>query len=365
MQAVANVVLAIEVPEVAEEVMHFLDRTGSVRVLATAADERQLAEAVRQLDPSAVVAAPSLLRGFSASSDVAVLAVDTGESTGGLRAAIGAGARGFFVWPAERAELADAVSHSVRPPPPAATGRAKVVTVSGARGGSGATFVTTHLAAAFARTDMDCVLVDMDALFGDVSSALGVREDDDSIRTIGSLDPVAEEISAGHLEDTLWKHASGFRVLFAPRSFDAPELGRVDRYRPVLEAVTANSDLVVLHTPRGFGSLSRMALEWADTALVVLSLDVMSFHGARRLLQAIEQGTRDERIGFVVNRAARAEIVPADVSRVFGRAPVAIIPEERTVSSLQDRGRLLPANGRVGRMFSRLATQILDQEAAA
>ena len=58
MDQVARVVLALEAPEVAEEVMHFLDRSGRARVVATAGDDRQLAEAVRQLEPDAVVAEP-------------------------------------------------------------------------------------------------------------------------------------------------------------------------------------------------------------------------------------------------------------------------------------------------------------------
>ena len=61
MQEVARVVLALEANEVAEEVMHFLDRSGTARVVGTAADDRQLIEAVRQLEPDAVVAHPSLV----------------------------------------------------------------------------------------------------------------------------------------------------------------------------------------------------------------------------------------------------------------------------------------------------------------
>src|SRR6266513_1845062 len=56
MDDVARVILAIGSQEVAEEVLHLLDRSGRARVVATAADDRQLAEAVRQLEPDAVVA---------------------------------------------------------------------------------------------------------------------------------------------------------------------------------------------------------------------------------------------------------------------------------------------------------------------
>ena len=43
MENVARVVLALEAHDVVEEVMHFLDRSGRARVVATASDDRQLA----------------------------------------------------------------------------------------------------------------------------------------------------------------------------------------------------------------------------------------------------------------------------------------------------------------------------------
>jgi hypothetical protein len=46
MEEVARIVLALESPDVAEEVMHFLDRTGRARVVGTAVDASQLANAV-------------------------------------------------------------------------------------------------------------------------------------------------------------------------------------------------------------------------------------------------------------------------------------------------------------------------------
>ena len=105
---VATVVLALEATDVAEEVMHFLDRTGRARVVATASDDRQLAEAVQQLEPDAVVAQPDLMDGRNLHATT-VLALDTKETVASLRASIHAGARGFFLWPSDRDELASAV----------------------------------------------------------------------------------------------------------------------------------------------------------------------------------------------------------------------------------------------------------------
>jgi hypothetical protein len=88
MEEVARIVLALETPDVAEEVMHFLDRTGRARVVGTAVDAAQLAEAVRQLEPDAVIAAPSLVPSRGSLNGSTLLAVDTSQSVGALRRAI-------------------------------------------------------------------------------------------------------------------------------------------------------------------------------------------------------------------------------------------------------------------------------------
>jgi hypothetical protein len=63
----------------------------------------------------------------------------------------------------------------------------------------------------------------------------------------------------------------------------------------------------------------------------------------------------------VVNRARRAEVTPADVERVFGQAALAVIPSDRGAQAAQDRGRLLPMRGRVGRSIDRLARRLLEE----
>jgi len=124
-------------------------------------------------------------------------------------------------------------------------------------------------------------------------------------------------------------------------------------------ALAAEADALVLHLPRVADDLTRWAFGFADRVLVVLSLDVLSFRAATRSLAALGD---DERVGFVVNRAARAEISAADVERVFGRSPLAVLPFDRGVTPAQDHGRLLPRRSRAARGFDRLAARCLDAE---
>jgi pilus assembly protein CpaE len=354
MEEVARVVLALEEHDVAEEVMHFLDRTGRTRVVATASDEHQLSEAVRQLEPDAVVASPRLASSAQLNGS-ALLAVDTSESVQNLRRALKAGAKGFFLWPADRGALARAAARVFAPGTREHETLGRVIAVYGPRGGVGATFLATHLAASFARRERRCVLVDLDLSMADIGPAVGAPMDG-SPRTIVDAVPIGEELTARHLDDLLWPHPDGFRVLLGPA--DVQPMNRVAAMEvgPVLEAVRSAADMVVLHVPRGMDDTVRLGLGLADVVVMVLGLDVLSFRAAKRVVDALGL---DDRCSFVVNRASRREISPHDVERVFGRSPDAVVPVDRRVSAAQDRGHLVRARGGAGRSVDRLAAKLV------
>jgi Flp pilus assembly CpaE family ATPase len=349
---VARIVLAMEQHDVAEEVMHFLDRSGHTRVVATAADDRQLQEALRQLEPDAVVGQPSLVA--DAIRTQAFLAVDTRESVGALMAAIRAGADGFFVWPADRDALSAAAA-STRAAPVAPDRRASVIAVHAARGGAGATFVATHLARAFARRGKACVLIDGDPLFGEVSAAVGAPEENS--HSIADLVPLGTELASAHLDDTLWTHPEGFRVLLSPPAEDAASV-EASHVRRIADVASTATDVVILHLPHAIDAHARAGCETADRILEVLSLDVLSFRSSMRALDLLSPLDLKGKVGFVVNRAARAEITPRDVARVFGCEPLAVIQADRSVARAQDHGRLVGVRGRTGRAFDRLAERL-------
>jgi pilus assembly protein CpaE len=358
MDEVARIVLALEAPEVAEEVMHFLDRTGRARVVGTAVDAAQLAEAVRQLEPDVVVAGPTLVGSRAGLNGSGLLVVDTSQSVGTLRRAIRAGATGFYLWPAEREELALAAGRAHAPQNEDRSGDARIVAVYGPRGGAGTTFVATHLAASLAKRDRRCVLVDLDVAFADLTLAIGVPADE-QVRTIADLGPLVDELSPRHVEEVLWHHPRGFDVLLAPDAGTALAGSGAHTYRRAIDTAARMCEVVVLHVPRALDDVARAGLDLSDRVLVVLGLDVLSFRDAKRAVAAADL---EGRCSFVVNRAARSTITPRDVERVFGQRPVAVIPADRRVAAAQDRGRLLPVRGRLGRAVDRLARAMVEED---
>ena len=353
---VARVVLALEAHDVAEEVMHFLDRSGCARVVATAADDRQLTEAVRQLEPDAVIAQPSLVSSMSVRGPT-LLALDTHESIASLRSAVSAGARGFFVWPADREQLASAAAACVSPPVPGVR-RAAVFGIHGSRGGAGVTFVATHLGATLSRAGHDCILIDADPVFADVTAALGAPAE--GVHTFGDLLPMAGELTAEHLGEALWTHQSGLRTLLAPVPQEAASVSAED-LRGVVQVAASGADVVVLHLPRALDQLARTGIEASDRILEVLSLDVMCLRAAKRVLESLGPFGAQQQLGFVVNRATRGEITTHDVERIFGARPLVVLPNEPAVARAQDHGALLPSRGRMARAFDRLAAEVMTQ----
>jgi pilus assembly protein CpaE len=349
MENVARVVLAVDEHEVAEEVMHFLDRAGGAQVVATAADERQLAEAVRQLEPDAVVASPSLLRRGTPVGR-ALLAVDTRESVGSLRTAIRAGAQGFYLWPHERDELAAALRRTAVAASNADGGR--LIAVIGSRGGAGTTFLATHLAAAFARRRRDCVLIDLDVQFDDIAAALGIPIDE----PVPTLTDLLADEGVVSMERRPWTHPAGFRVIPGSNGGGPIEID-ADDAAAVVDATARASDVVVAHMPRAVSPVARAIVARAEEVVVVLTLEVASFRAARRTVAAFDV---EERCRFVVNRAQRADIAVADVQRVFGRRALGVVPASSQVRGAQDRGALLPPRGRVTRAVDRIAAALTE-----
>jgi Flp pilus assembly CpaE family ATPase len=356
MDDVARVVLALDAPDVAEEVLDFLDRSGRARVVATASDGRQLQEAVRQLEPHAVVADPSLVPDGVPSG--ALLALAVRESVLALRTALDAGAKGFFVWPGEREALVDAVASTA-----AARGapekRARVVAVRASRGSAGCTFVATHLAQALAKRGSSVLLIDLDPVRADVTAALGLAGGEH--RSLADLTPVASELSASHLDRVAVEHASGFGALLAPPVDALDQMSSAFLSR-VIQTAASSADAVVLHLARDVDEHSRACIASVDRLLEVMTLDVFALRASSRTLQAISPLRPDGYVDLVVNRAgAGSDITPRDVGRAFPGAPVHLIPSDGAVARLQDRGRLLPLKGRVGRALDRLAADVASE----
>lgn len=340
-----------------QEVLDFLGRDPAIEMVAaltTGPNEGSPAP-----DADVVVACPTLAGEAAPPAGHGEILVVAQEMTVPvLRTAIEVGAAGVFAWPGERDDLVAAVRGIGGEAAAAGAPRGRVIAVAAVRGGTGATFVATHLAAALADGGTSAVVVDLEAPFCGLTAALGVRPDD-GLRTVADLVPVAHELSPELVDRALHRHSRGFAALLGPIDERAPvPPARV--YAGVIALLACEFAAVVLHLPRAVDDVVRVGLEMADETLLVAGLDAFSLYGARRSLGAFEALAGPGARRVVVNGAGRGELRSSDVRRVLGTSPAATIRFDAAVARAQARGALL--GSRHGRAFAdvrRLASRLV------
>ena len=102
------------------------------------------------------------------------------------------------------------------------------------------TFVATQLAAALADREVRCALVDLQAGFADLTTALGVGAEEHA-RTVADLLPVMDELTPAHVLNVLHRHHAGFAVLLAPSSEQVQWPIPFSLYEACIDDITNNA----------------------------------------------------------------------------------------------------------------------------
>jgi Flp pilus assembly CpaE family ATPase len=363
----AEVVLGIRDLALHQEVLDFLDRDPRINVAGALTEPHRLLALSADVAPDATILCPTFIRELrhpAARGRLGHPIVLAEELTVPLlRDAISGGAQGVFAWPEEREELTDAI---VRVPsaehPPSTRGR--VIAVHGTRGGVGATFLASHLAAVFTDQGFRTALVDLESGFASLTVALGV-EPRDGARSVRDLVPVANELSPEHLDDALFRHPRGFAVLLGPPNDAPPADVPAGLYSGSVALLACEYDMVVLHVPRFYDAARRGSVAISDQVVLVATLDPYAVHGAVRAIGAFGLEDVPERCRLVINRHGRGTIRPRDVERVIGLPCTAVVGFDPKVRRAMERGRLLRGRARgAARDVLTLSQALVDVPAA-
>ena len=289
---------------------------------------------------------------------VGVVLITADASTGVLTAAMDSGARGIIGLPlgydalAERVQAAAAWSLGMRRhlgsgTPELYTGPGgTVVTVTGAKGGVGATVTAVQLALAAQASGRTVALIDLDLQSGDIASYLDVQ----FRRSIADLAGIAD-INPRVLQDAVYAHDSGVALLLAPAEGERGEEVTDRAARQILSALRSRHDVVVVDCGSQMNSATAAAVEMADQALLLVTPDVIAVRAAKRMVRMWDrlQIRKAEETLTVVNRHSRGtEIQPALVEKVTGTkvARAAVPAAFKELHSVVDAGRLQDLDAR-------------------
>ena len=218
-----------------------------------------------------------------------------------------------------------------------AVGGGQIIAVAGAKGGVGTTTVTLQLALAAVRAapGRPVCIVDFDLQKGDFRNYLDMPQR----RSVVDLVEVAQEISVRHLQETLYTHREGFRVLLAPDEAERYEEVDSEVPRSVLTGVKARHALTIVDLGASVNEASASGAELADQVLVVTTPDVAALRGARRLTDVykrLQVRERDEDVVVVLNRASRKVEIQPDLARKVVRGTFARTTIPADFSALEE-----------------------------
>lgn len=309
---------------------------------------------------------------------VGVILVTTDASPGLFAAAMDSGARGLVALPLSYEELANRVQavaqwstgvrrHLGHGAEVVAGVGGTVVTVSGAKGGVGATLAAIQLALAAQASGRATALVDLDLQTGDIASYLDIQ----FRRSVADLAAITD-ISPRVLADAVFRHDTGLALLLAPGEGERGEEVTDRAARQLVSALRSRYEVVVVDCGAQLGGAGAAAVEMADTALLVTTPDVIAVRAAKRTVRMWDrlQIRKAEETTVVVNRHTRnTEIQPALVQRITGTAlaRTAVPANFKELQGVVDAGRVheLDAKSTVKQALWALAGELGLVRAAA
>lgn len=215
-----------------------------------------------------------------------------------------------------------------------------VVTVSGAKGGVGATVVAVQLALAAAASGHTVALADLDLQSGDVASYLDVQ----FRRSIVDLSTI-QDISPRVLQDALYSHDTGIALLLAPGEGERGEDVSDRVVRQTIGALRHRFEVVIIDCGTHMNSANAAAIEMADRTLLVTTPDVITVRAAKRMVRLWDrlQVRKAEETVTVVNRYTRnTEIQPPLIEKITATkvARVVIPANFKELQAVVDAGRM-------------------------
>ncbi|MEV6052301.1 cellulose synthase operon protein YhjQ/BcsQ [Streptomyces sp. NPDC052107] len=282
---------------------------------------------------------------------VGVILVTTDAGPGLFSAAMDSGARGLVALPLSYEELASRVQavaqwstgvrrHLGHGSDVFGGAGGTVVTVSGAKGGVGATLAAIQLALAAQASGRPTALLDLDLQTGDIASYLDIQ----FRRSVVDLAAITD-ISPRVLADAVFRHDTGLALLLAPGEGERGEDVTDRAARQIVSALRARYEVVVVDCGAQLSGAGAAVVEMADIALLVTTPDVIAVRAAKRTVRMWDrlQIRKAEETTVVVNRHTRStEIQPALVQRITGTAlaRTAIPANFRELQAVVDAGRV-------------------------
>jgi pilus assembly protein CpaE len=237
--------------------------------------------------------------------DVHCFAVSSHAEPDRIIAAMRAGCAEYLVKPVEHERVLDGLTRAEAKQKEKARSRVrgKVITLVGAKGGTGVTSLALHLALELAAEGNKCLLVDQHPALGDASLYLGTGRHKYSFYELASnRDRLDEDLLKGFL----LQHDSGLQLLDSPETVDAIFGAPRSAVEHTLTFLAETFQYLVIDCPPALTEGTRACIAASDQVAIVMTPELPSVRNTVSYIEhLLELGYNSNTIYVVLNRYSK------------------------------------------------------------
>jgi pilus assembly protein CpaE len=293
--------------------------------------------------------------------DITIFAIGAMNNPETIVAAMRAGAKEYLDRAVSAQSLVEAFARfsSSRTKARAASGRARVFTVTNVKGGAGATTVAVNTAVALQEQYSDVLLIDF-APLGHAALHLNVRP------TFGLTDALQNlhRIDNSLLDGLMTPCKDGLQLLAGPIQQPHTAVPTMADLARLFDFLVSHFKYVVVDCSNRMDDTARMLSDLSNAVLLVSQADVVSLWSAGRIRSFLEEGTGRDRVRLVINRYKKIpgfsdeDVYTATNCKVLWKVP----NNHQAIAPAIDKGSpvAMQDSSDVGRSFRGLASLLAD-----
>ena len=271
------------------------------------------------------------------------------------------GVSDYLIMPVDTLQIVRAVCGLFSAPDAKPVGR--IIAVTGAKGGVGASTVAHNIAFAIARDlKLDAVVTDLDLAFG----TAGLDFNQDPPQGIAEAVFSPDRIDNAFIDRLLAKCTDHLSLLAAPATLERVYDFGADAFDSIFNSLRATVPCVVLDVPHQWTGWTKQTLVSADDILIVAAPDLANLRNTKNIYDFLKSARpNDQRPLYCLNQVGvpkRPEIKAADFAKALDDQPVAVIPfEPQVFGAAANNGQMIAeisANHRTAEMFLELAQRL-------
>jgi pilus assembly protein CpaE len=249
----------------------------------------------------------------------AIFAISSNSQPTLIIEAMRCGCSEYVVKPADRDQLLEAIARvGGRKREKREQLNAQLIAVMGAKGGSGATTIATHLATLLAKSQKRrTLLIDLHATCGEAALFLGLTKHQYHFyELVENVDRLDSEL----LQSFVLHHPSGLDLLPAPDFSEAERRARTEHIGQAIDFVRTKYEFVVVDCAPGLTEQNLEVIRRSDHLYLITTPEVPALRNVARLLDFFNrQELPHHRVGVVVNRhqTKNSLISDAEIEKVI------------------------------------------------